>query len=147
VIHLLDVNILLALSWPNHLHHDAAHTWFGVIRKSGWATCPITQAGFVRISCQPSVSPVLVHVQEVIGMLTRNTSVAEHHFWKHETPLSEIHEEMRARVMGPKQVTDAILLDLAIRHGGKFATFDRRTEELLPRNSKNRDSLAILPIS
>lgn len=80
-------------------------------------------------------------------MLARNTSTPEHHFWKQDVPVSDIHEEMRVRLMGPKQVTDAILLDLAIRNGGKFATFDRRTEGLLPGDSRFRDSLEILPIS
>jgi predicted nucleic acid-binding protein len=25
---LLDVNVLLALAWPNHVHHAASRTWF-----------------------------------------------------------------------------------------------------------------------
>jgi uncharacterized protein len=40
VRHLLDVNVLVALLDPAHLHHDAAHAWFEVKREGGWATCP-----------------------------------------------------------------------------------------------------------
>ena len=54
MIRLLDVNVLIALTWPNHVHHDAARSWFTEVRNTGWATCPLTEAGFVRISCNPS---------------------------------------------------------------------------------------------
>jgi toxin-antitoxin system PIN domain toxin len=146
VVSLLDVNILLALAWPNHLHHDAAHTWFASNRHFGWATSSVTQAGFVRISCQSSVTHVLMQIHEAVGALAMNTSGPDHHFWKHDTPLSDLLPEMRTRIMGPKQLTDAMLLDLAIRNGGKLATFDRRIEQLLPPQSKYSDALEILPI-
>lgn len=54
-VYLLDANVLLALAWPNHLHHAAAHLWFAKNHKSGWATCPLTQLAFVRLSMQPAV--------------------------------------------------------------------------------------------
>jgi len=54
-VSLLDVNVLLALAWPNHVHHPAAHRWFAENHREGWATCPLTQMGFVRTVNQPAV--------------------------------------------------------------------------------------------
>jgi hypothetical protein len=39
---LLDVNVLIALGWPDHVHHAAARHWFGQSCSNGWATTPIT---------------------------------------------------------------------------------------------------------
>ena len=54
-VSLLDVNVLLALAWPTHVHHLAAHRWFAENHDAGWATCPLTQLGFVRLAMQPAV--------------------------------------------------------------------------------------------
>jgi predicted nucleic acid-binding protein len=50
---LLDTNLLIALAWPQHVHHGEAHAWFGKVARGAWATCPITQLGFIRISSNP----------------------------------------------------------------------------------------------
>jgi predicted nucleic acid-binding protein len=47
---LLDINVLVALAWPNHVHHETALHWFEVNHTYGWATSPLTQSGFVRVS-------------------------------------------------------------------------------------------------
>jgi uncharacterized protein len=57
LIALLDVNVLVALAWPNHIHHRAAHRWYAAHRAQGWATCPPTQAGFVRVSSNAKALP------------------------------------------------------------------------------------------
>jgi predicted nucleic acid-binding protein len=46
MVSLLDVNLLVALAWPNHVHHQVALSWFQKNQASGWATCPVTQSGY-----------------------------------------------------------------------------------------------------
>ena len=142
---LLDVNVLLALAWPNHIHHEAAHRWFRAVRSLGWATCALTQAAFVRLSAQPEVVKTTLAVSDAIRTLQANVSTAEHEFWPLEYGITQILPEIRERVMGRHQVTDALLLDLTIRRGGKLATFDRRIESLLASGSAHRAALEILP--
>jgi toxin-antitoxin system PIN domain toxin len=147
MVYLLDVNVLLALAWPNHDHHHAAHAWFGRSRVEGWATCPMTQAGFVRISCQPAVSKHLVPVHEAVQILGASTRSSDHHFWHQTSAVTSLSPELLKRVMGPQQLTDALLLELAIRHKGALATFDQRIGNLLPSGSPHHSRLATLPLA
>ncbi|MEP6962734.1 MAG: TA system VapC family ribonuclease toxin, partial [Acidobacteriota bacterium] len=122
-VSLLDVSILLPLIQGGHLFHPAVKLWFQSHRKSGWATCTITQAGFVRITGQTMEGgQAMPRALEAIELLC---STQEHQFWPLDYPLSDMSSEIRERIRGPKQLTDAILLDLAIRRGGRFATLDR----------------------
>jgi hypothetical protein len=146
MVHLLDVNVLLALAWPNHVHHQAAHAWFEVNRQNGWATCPMTQAGFVRLSCQPAVTRLLIPVREAVQILASSTQSPHHQFWEQDTPIASLLPEMLARIMGPKQLTDAVLVDLAIRRQGALATFDRHVSKLLPAGSPHASHLTFIPI-
>ncbi|MEK7408999.1 MAG: TA system VapC family ribonuclease toxin [Acidobacteriota bacterium] len=141
---LLDVNVLLALAWPQHAHHGAAHEWFAGQRPEGWATCALTQAGFVRLSSQPGAVKTPVTVSEAIRNLDANVSVPEHEFWPLDYGIAAMLPEIRDRLMGPRQITDALLLDLAIRRGGKLATLDRRVENLLAADSAHRGALEVL---
>ena len=75
MISLPDVNVLIALAWPNHVHHAAAWVWFKANRKQGWATCPLTEAGFVRVSCNPSVVRHTVTPLDAIAVLERLTQL------------------------------------------------------------------------
>lgn len=145
MVALLDVNVLLALAWPNHVHHEAAHRWFASRRRGGWATCPLTQAAFVRLSSQPAVVKTSITVAEAWRALEANLAAREHEFWPLENSINEIIPEIRERVIGHHQVTDAWLLDLAIRRRGKLATLDRRVENLLAAGSVQRRALEILP--
>jgi toxin-antitoxin system PIN domain toxin len=124
MVHLLDVNVLLALAWPNHVHHGAAHAWFETNQQNGWATCAMTEAGFVRLSCQPAVTRQLVPVAEAVQILAASTRSPHHQFWSQDTPVASLLPEVLAAIMGPKQLTDAVLVDLAIRRQGALATFD-----------------------
>lgn len=132
MVHLLDVNVLLALAWPNHMHHQAAHAWFAANHEAGWATCPMTQAGFVRVSCQPAVTGMLVPVAEAVEILAASTRSPHHQFWPQDTPVAAMLPEVLRRLMGPLQLTDALLVDLAIRRQGALATFDRRVKSPQP---------------
>jgi toxin-antitoxin system PIN domain toxin len=88
MVHLLDVNVLLALAWPNHSNHQAAHAWFGRNHNKGWATCPMTEAGFVRLSSQPAVTKLLVPVREAVEILEASTQSLHHQFWQQDTPIA-----------------------------------------------------------
>ena len=145
-ISLLDVNVLLALAWPTHVHHAAAHRWFAENRQTGWATCPLTQLGFVRLGMQPAVVKIPILFGDVMHALAQITANEAHCFWPLEGGLADIRDEIRARIVGHHQVTDAVLLDLAIRRQGRLATFDRGVLGLLPPDSALRDAAAIIPV-
>lgn len=144
-VSLLDANVLLALAWPNHLHHAAAHRWFKQNHQLGWATCPLTQLAFVRLSMQPAVVKIPILFGDVMTALAQMTAADEHSFWPIKAGLSDIHPEIHARIMGHNQLTDAALLDLAIRHKGRLATFDRKIASLLPPSSPQQKSVVIIP--
>ena len=122
-VYLLDVNVLLALSWPGHQFHETVHKWFAKNASKGWATCPMVEAGFVRILSNPAFSPQAVSPKEAADALKFNTKHAAHRFWPDDIPLVSALEHFQGRVAG--QVTDAYVLALAIHHRGKLATLDR----------------------
>lgn len=139
--YLLDTNLLIALFWPSHERHDLAVKWFTRHRTRGWATCPITQSGFVRIVSNPGFSRDAVQPREAIQVLAANTAAKDHAFWPDEPPVAEAVAFAGIRLMGHQQVTDAYLLGLAIRRGGILATLDQRIEVLTEPRSAERKSL------
>lgn len=139
------MNLLLALAWPTHIHHTAAHTWFAENADSGWATCQLTQLGFVRLSMQPAVVKFPVIFGDAFDSLGQSTSHPAHRFWTLDSGLDAIAPEIRGRIMGHQQLTDALLLNLAIAHGGQLATFDKRIAALLPPDSPHRSALTLIP--
>ncbi len=145
-VSLLDINLLLALAWPTHLHHEAAHRWFAANRRLGWATCPITQLGFLRISLQPGVVKSVISFAGAFRALTTSLAVPEHEFWPEQYQVSQLHEQIRSRLIGHRQLTDAVLLDLAIRRSGKLATFDRRIRNLLPLDSNDQAAIEAVSV-
>jgi uncharacterized protein len=128
---LLDVNVLIALVWPNHVHHQLARSWFEAHHAGGWATCSFTQNGFVRISSNPRVVDEARTPVEAVQMLRQLVKLKGHRFWPDDVSIVEIDAAEVERVRGYRQVMDAHLLALARRHGGRLATFDRKIEGLL----------------
>jgi toxin-antitoxin system PIN domain toxin len=124
MVHLLDVNLLVALAWPNHVHHNAAQAWFGANASGGWATCPITQCGFVRISCNPKIVTVATSPQQATDALRRMATDPNHVFWPDDIAFSDGTYVPHGILKGHNQVTDAYLVGLALRHGGALATLD-----------------------
>ncbi len=121
---LLDINVLLALLDSDHVDHGRAHDWLEDEIDAGWASCAITENGFVRIISQPRYpSPVLP--AEAIGLLSEPCGSDHHEFWSCDVSLLDASVVDSSRLHGPRQVTDAYLLALAIAHGGRFVTFDR----------------------
>jgi hypothetical protein len=84
---LLDVNVLVALAWPNHAHHELALRWFKKHQKWGWATCPTTQSGFVRVSSNQQVLPNAKSPHEALLLLRRITVLPHHVFWADDTAM------------------------------------------------------------
>ena len=142
--HLLDTNLLVALLWPSHERHELAVNWFARHRAKGWATCPLTQAGFVRIVSNPAFSRDAVQPREAIQVLAANTAARDHAFWTDELPLAEAVAFAGIRLMGHQQVTDAYLLGLAIRRNGMLATLDERIVMLTEPKSVERKALEIV---
>jgi hypothetical protein len=139
--YLLDTNLLIALFWPSHERHGLALKWFTRHRGKGWATCPITEAGFVRIVSNPAFSRDAVQPREAIQVLGANTAAKDHQFWPAEPPLAEAVAFAGVRLMGHQQITDAYLLGLAISRGGVLATLDRRIGALTEPKSAERTAL------
>ncbi|MGH9165831.1 MAG: TA system VapC family ribonuclease toxin [Acidimicrobiales bacterium] len=121
---LLDINVLLALLDSDHADHGLATAWLDREIGGGWASCAITQNGVVRILSQPRYpSPVAPAV--VSDLLEQACATKHHEFWTCEISLLDQLVIDRRRLHGPRQVTDAYLLALAVHNGGRFVTFDR----------------------
>jgi toxin-antitoxin system PIN domain toxin len=123
--YLLDVNVLLALSWPGHKSHEVVQKWFAGNARRGWATCPMVEAGFVRILSNPAFSARAVSPKEAVDALKFNTRHSAHQFWPDDIPVADALGNLEHRVAGHPQITDAYLVALAVRHKGKLATLDR----------------------
>jgi toxin-antitoxin system PIN domain toxin len=124
--------VLVALAWPNHVHHRRALEWFAQIRDQGWATCPLTEAAFVRVSSNVRAIPDARSPAEAIDMLRRVRALPGRSFWHDDVSPAETDAGPFARLVGYRQVSDAHLVTLAIRRGGRLATFDRGLPDLVP---------------
>jgi len=142
--YLLDTNLLIALLWPSHKRHELAVKWFVRCRGKGWATCPFTQAGFVRIVSNPAFSRDAVQPREATHVLGANTAAGDHQFWPDEAPFAEAVAFAGVRLIGHQQVTDAYLLGLAIRRGGVLATLDEHIAGLMEPRSTERSALELV---
>jgi uncharacterized protein len=120
---LLDVNVLVALFDPHHIHHDAAHDWFAANRQFGWATCPLTESGFVRVIADSAYGAGGERASTAAGRLRLFCESGGHQFWRDALSLrDEVFDLARA---GSRQLTDVYLLGLAVNRKGRLATFDR----------------------
>lgn len=123
-VFLLDVNVLLALTDPMHVHHDAAHGWFAEIGRQSWATCPITENGFVRVASNPRYPNRPGEVPVVLDILRRFCALDGHQFWPEDVSIRELIPP--DAVITHNQLTNAYLLGLAVAKGAKLATLDQR---------------------
>ncbi len=118
---LLDVNALVALAWDAHVHHATIRSWFAASAQDGWATCPITESGFVRVSSNPKVLPHPISVEQARAVLRALREHERHRFLPDDVSLADREIPPLA---GYRQVTDAHLLAIARRHGTRLLTFD-----------------------
>jgi toxin-antitoxin system PIN domain toxin len=140
---LLDVNLLVALAWPNHVHHQPALAWFQRHHAAGWATCPVTESGFVRVSSNTASVPEARTPREAILILRRIVAFPHHEFWEDDASFaaSSIDE---IPLVGYRQVTDTHLLMLALRRGGRLATLDGKIRSLVPRGQNASEVLSLV---
>jgi len=124
-IALLDVNVLVALFDPDHVHHDLAHDWFAGHRRAGWATCPLTENGLIRVLANPAYGGPITRPADLITRLRRFCQSGGHAFWPDTLSLLDGAVFDASLVAGHRQLTDVYLLGLAHTHGGCLATFDR----------------------
>ncbi len=120
---LLDVNVLIALFDQDHTLHARARAWFEANAHAGWASCPLTQNGCVRVMANPAY-PNPLPVAQVTVRLRDAIADPHHEFWPDDVSLLDERVADATRIHGPRQVTDLYLLALAVRRRGTFATFD-----------------------
>lgn len=120
---LLDVNVLIALLDAGHALHVRATAWLDEHASDGWASCPITQNGCVRIMSHAGY-PGALPAQAVIERLAEATRTRHHEFWSDDVTLLDARAIDASKIHGPRQITDIYLLALAVAHGGRFVTFD-----------------------
>jgi toxin-antitoxin system PIN domain toxin len=121
---LLDVNALLALFDVGHIHHGRARSWWAMHRSEGWASCTLTQNGFVRIvSSRGYERPI--PLQTALWGLALQVVQSDHEFWPDDISILDETRFDRRHILGPRQITDVYLLGLAVKNGGRLVTFDR----------------------
>ncbi|MFN2509405.1 MAG: TA system VapC family ribonuclease toxin [Chthoniobacterales bacterium] len=135
---LLDTNVLLALAWPNHQHHALAHEWFRSQARHGWASCSLTQVGFIRLSSNPAYTPSAVTPQQAAQLLGELISHERHQFWS-SPPAARTG--IYDRALGHQQVNDAYLVEVAKRRRGRLVTLDTR----LPIHAGEESFVSVIP--
>lgn len=122
---LLDINVLIALHDRDHAHHERAALWFESNVQQGWASCPLTQNGCLRIMSQPGYSspqPLAV----LLSMLQSSTATSFHAMWNDDISMLDATRFQQAHIHSHRQLTDLYLLGLAVKNGGRLVSFDQR---------------------
>lgn len=120
---LLDVNVLIALLDPDHAMHAQATDWLAANVRAGWASCPITQNGCIRVMSHPGY-PNPLPAGAVVERLSEAVATPHHRFWPDDVSILDAAVADRTRIHGPRQVTDLYLVALAVRNRGRFVSFD-----------------------
>jgi len=139
---LLDINVLLALLDRDHIQHEQGRRWFQQEVHHGWASCAVTQNGFIRILSQPSY-PSPVSTSQAIRLLATAASTRHHEYWGSDVSILDGTIFDHSRIHGPRQLTDVYLIGLAARHGGRLVTFDRNIALAAVRTA-SPDNLVVL---
>jgi len=140
---LLDVNVLIALHDAQHVHHEAAATWFTAEADAGWASCPLTQNGALRIMAQPAY-PNARPLAELLAMFARSYAAPVHAFWPDDISITDATRLRAEHMHGHRQITDLYLLALAVGQGGRLVTFDARIPLSAVRGAEPRHLVSLL---
>ena len=140
---LLDVNALIGLLDANHQHHAAITGWLGQ-NKDPWASCPITQNGYLRIVTQEGYRNT-ISIKEAIKKLSQAVSTPDHEFLSDDISLLDQHLVARKHIQGHKQLTDIYLLALSVSHGARFVTLDKRISRVAVPQATNASVGVIRP--
>jgi len=122
---LLDINVLVALFDAGHVHHDLAHDWFADHHEDGWATCPVTEAGFIRVVSNPAYQSDAVRPAVAADQLRMFCGSRHHKFWPASLSIKDESRFSLGHARGHAQLADVYLLALAKEMNGTLATFDR----------------------
>ncbi len=125
MIFLIDVNLLFAIHQPGHSHFVTATRWFTTMGCTSFATCPITQAGLLRLLTQHIADASPFSLQEAREALAHLTDLPGHSYWQDRPDFLTVTAKFYSKLQGHRQITDAYLLGLAIHNRGKLATLDR----------------------
>ena len=125
---LLDVNLLVALCDADHVHHLPARTWFIATMGSGWATCPLTENGLLRVMGHPAYPGGPGSLEAVRPLLQHLRAQPGHQFWEDSISAADTRALPSLQGVGPRQLSDVYLLALAVHRGGRLATLDTRID-------------------
>jgi uncharacterized protein len=139
---LLDVNVLIALFDADHVHHDIAHDWFAEHHSDGWATCALTENGFLRVLTNPR-SPVVQDRATILTSLSTLCGRPHHQFWAESVSLTDDSLFDMSVIVSHRQLADVYLLGLALRKKGRLVTLDGKIPIKAVRGA-SRDSLVVL---
>jgi uncharacterized protein len=114
----------LRFSIEQHVHHWVAHEWWAANNSFGWATCPLTENGLVRIISQPAYQNP-INATFAIQLLTEQVERTDHAFWPDDISLRDDRLIASDRILRPNQITDVYLFALAVKNDGRLVTFDK----------------------
>ncbi len=141
---LFDVSALIALLHLQHTFHQAAFDWWIANSKYGWASCPITENGLLRIMSNPRYSAfVRFSVAEVGELISRFVANSDHEFWPDDISLTDKHAFENDAILGPMQITDVYLLGLATKNNGRLVTFNQSISTTAVRNANSTNLVVI----
>jgi toxin-antitoxin system PIN domain toxin len=141
---LLDINVLIALLDADHVFHERAHTWWATNAGRGWASCPLTENGVVRIMCNPGYSRKIRLVSsELIRRLASFAANSDHDFWADDLSLRDKAHFVADRIHGSRQVTDIYLLGLAASRAARLVSFDANIPVSAVPRAKSRNLVVI----
>lgn len=139
---LLDVNVLIALLDDQHVHHHAARTWLSTHIAEGWASCPLTQLGCIRVMANaryPSPRPAA----QVALRLAAATRTRYHEFWSADLDALASNELEWSGILSARHTTDVYLLALAVARGGRLVTFDQHVPSRATRGATDRNLVVL----
>jgi toxin-antitoxin system PIN domain toxin len=142
-VNLFDINLLISLFDPEHAHHDRATRWAVSRPDPAWATCELTLAGFIRVLGNPKATKNPRSADEAWSILRANLASGHHRYLGFAPDKPPRLERILARCQGHNQVTDALLIQLAISHSVRLATFDAKLRHLSP----DPDAVEVIPLN
>lgn len=128
---LLDVNVLMALGWRNHVFHRQTLDWFQSHSKEEWWTCAVTESAFIRLSSNPKAVTVPLSPGDARERLRQMLNHPLHRFASElPSPLEAIFDGPTRLSSKAEHVPDAYLIGLAMHHRLHLLTADRRLKHL-----------------
>ena len=125
-IALLDVNVLIALIDPQHVHHQPAHAWFQAHGAEGWASCPLTQSALLRTPGNPRYPNSPGSPAVLMPLLQELLARPAHVFWPDSLSWNEADLFLSDELLHHGHITNTYLLALAVHHEGVLISFDQR---------------------